>query len=73
LQARLQDLCRSVLSGAPSALARTKQLLLATAGRTLLADLDAGMQVSAEARETYDAREGLAAFLEKRKPAWQPE
>jgi enoyl-CoA hydratase/carnithine racemase len=31
------------------------------------------MHVSAAARETEDAREGLAAFLEKRNPAWQPE
>ena len=73
LDRRSQELCRSVLSGAPSALARTKQLLLATSGRTLLADLDAGMHVSAAARESEDAREGLAAFLEKRNPAWQPE
>jgi enoyl-CoA hydratase/carnithine racemase len=29
------------------------------------------VQVSAEARESSDAREGLAAFLEKRKPKWQ--
>jgi hypothetical protein len=31
------------------------------------------MKVSAEARETEDAREGLAAFLEKRDPAWYPQ
>lgn len=72
LDLRAEDLGRSILSGAPSALAATKDLLLATAGRQLLADLDAGMQVSAAARETADAREGLAAFLEKRNPAWFP-
>ena len=27
---------------------------------------------SAQARETPEAREGLAAFLEKRPPVWQP-
>jgi methylglutaconyl-CoA hydratase len=69
---RAGELCRSILTGARSALGRTKELLLATAGRQLLADLDAGMRVSADARETDDAREGLAAFLEKRPPAWDP-
>ncbi|HUG90145.1 MAG TPA: enoyl-CoA hydratase-related protein [Planctomycetaceae bacterium] len=70
LHGRADGLCRSILTGAPSALARTKELLLSTAGRQLFADLDAGMRVSAAARETADAREGLAAFLEKRQPAW---
>jgi enoyl-CoA hydratase/carnithine racemase len=31
------------------------------------------MKVSAQARETPDAREGLAAFLEKRDPRWVTE
>lgn len=72
LSERANDLCRSILTGARSALALTKGLLLATAGRQLLADLETGMQVSAAARETDAAREGLAAFLEKRPPAWCP-
>ena len=67
-----QDLCRSILTGAPAALAMTKAHLLNTAGKVLIAQLDAGMQVSAKARETADAREGLAAFLEKRPPKWSP-
>jgi methylglutaconyl-CoA hydratase len=72
LEVRVEERCRSILSGAPSALAATKSLLRATAGRQLLADLDAGMRISAAARETADAREGLAAFLGKRDPAWFP-
>jgi methylglutaconyl-CoA hydratase len=72
LQSSEDDLCRSILTGAPAALAATKAHLLATAGRDLIAQLDAGMKVSALARETPDAREGLAAFLEKRDPAWFP-
>ncbi len=70
LQAAEEDLCRSILTGAPAALAATKAHLLNTAGSELITQLDAGMKVSAEARETQDAREGLAAFLEKREPAW---
>lgn len=67
------DHCRSILTGAPAALAATKAHLLSTAGRDLITQLDAGMKVSAEARETPDAREGLSAFLEKRDPAWFPQ
>ncbi|MCA9072833.1 MAG: enoyl-CoA hydratase/isomerase family protein [Planctomycetaceae bacterium] len=67
-----QALCHSILTGAPAALAATKTHLLNTAGRDLIPQLDTGMQVSAQARETQDAREGLAAFLEKRDPQWSP-
>jgi methylglutaconyl-CoA hydratase len=72
LPAAEEDLCRSILTGAPQPIAATKAHLLNTAGKDLLVQLDAGMKVSAEARETQDAREGLAAFLEKRNPAWYP-
>jgi methylglutaconyl-CoA hydratase len=72
LPQREQELTAAVLTGSPAALATTKRHILQTAGRSLIADIDAGMQISAEARETPDAREGLAAFLEKRKPSWHP-
>ena len=72
LPAAEEELCRSILTGAPAALAATKTHLLNTAGKDLIAGLDAGMKVSALARETPDAREGLAAFLEKRQPKWYP-
>jgi methylglutaconyl-CoA hydratase len=70
LAAAEAELCRLILTGSPAALAATKAHLLNTAGRDLITQLDAGMKVSAEARETQDAREGLSAFLEKRDPAW---
>lgn len=73
LQNSEMEWCRSILTGAPAALAATKRHLMSTSGSELIAQLDAGMKVSAEARETEDAREGLAAFLEKRHPAWSPE
>ena len=70
---RLKEMTASILTGSPSALAMTKQHMIAIAGRSLINQLDAGMKVSAQARETSDAREGLAAFLEKRPPAWSSE
>jgi methylglutaconyl-CoA hydratase len=61
----------SILSGAPGALAISKAQLLAC-NSDLLTQLGQAVAVSARARETAEAREGLAAFLEKRQPNWQP-
>lgn len=67
---RQQKLKQSILTGAASSLAITKQQIRAYDGDQMLAQLKSGMEASARARETADAREGLAAFLEKRAPAW---
>ena len=64
-------LITSVLSGAPGALAITKHQLT-SCNSEVLKQLLSAVVVSAQARETPEAREGLAAFLEKRPPAWQP-
>ncbi len=71
LESRVNTLTEAILSGSMSALAITKQHLLRSSTPDILDRLKQSMTVSAEARETDDAREGLAAFLEKRKPAWQ--
>jgi methylglutaconyl-CoA hydratase len=60
----------SILSGAPGALAISKAQLL-TCNAEVLKHLAQAVAVSARARETPEAREGLAAFLEKRPPRWQ--
>jgi len=60
----------SILSGAPGALAISKAQLLASSA-DVLKYLAQAVAVSAQARETPEAREGLAAFLEKREPRWQ--
>jgi len=73
LEASRQELATSILAGAPGALAMTKRLMRSFAEATLLAQLEAGRKVSAEARNTAEAREGLAAFLEKREPNWNPQ
>lgn len=72
LEARLARLIQAILAGSREAWAITKRHLLNVSPLNLDKVLDESMQISAAARETPDAREGLAAFLQKRKPAWQP-
>jgi methylglutaconyl-CoA hydratase len=72
LQSAANEQVRSILSGSPGALAITKQQLRASAAVDVLAQLRRAVAVSARARETAEAREGVAAFLEKRPPQWQP-
>jgi methylglutaconyl-CoA hydratase len=71
LQERRDQWIRTVLSGSPAALRITKRHLQHCAPADVLRRINESIQVSASARETADAREGLAAFLEKRKPNWQ--
>lgn len=72
LQQRVDKLVRSILTGSQDALRISKSTLHDCTAELLSAQLTAAMRTSAEARETADAREGLAAFLEKRPPHWQP-
>ena len=57
-------------ASAPEALLLTKRMLNETIGEHLATLLTAGAAVSATARTTEAAAEGLAAFLEKRPPVW---
>jgi methylglutaconyl-CoA hydratase len=73
LEKRAEELTGSILAGAPAALATTKRHLRELTAAKLFDQLDQSMLVSAQARETDAAREGLAAFLEKRPPHWVPQ
>lgn len=68
---RVDSLVKSICSGSKSALALTKRHIDECASINVIPLVDQSIRVSAKARETDDAREGLAAFLEKRKPNWQ--
>lgn len=72
-EVRLNKLTSAILAGSPQALAITKRHLANCSADQIMGQLEQSISVSAEARETADAREGLAAFLEKRPPNWQPE
>jgi len=65
------SLTQSIMLGSPEALAITRNHLDEVGGNDLVARIRQSIEVSAQARGSSDAREGLAAFLEKRKPNWQ--
>jgi methylglutaconyl-CoA hydratase len=60
----------SVLQGAPGALAQTKRLIEELWWRSVKQDVDLALKYHVQARESNEAREGIAAFNEKRKPSW---
>ena len=68
---RLQPIIDALMQGGPAALARTKALALQYALPDEQDDvLDALERTFHEALQTAEAREGIASFVEKRKPSW---
>src|SRR5205809_2499747 len=65
-----QKVADSVLQGAPGALARTKRLIDELWWRSVKDDVDLALKYHMEARESDEAREGIAAFNERRRPNW---
>lgn len=70
LAERLDELLAHVLCCAPEANARTKKLLLASAGQPSDALLDDAAQWFSEAVTGAEGIEGTMAFVQKRKPRW---
>jgi methylglutaconyl-CoA hydratase len=71
LEPRAHALAKSLMDNSPQSISATKQLLAAQNRAWLDAAIVAAMQANAESRETTDFREGISAFLEKRKPVWR--
>jgi enoyl-CoA hydratase/carnithine racemase len=69
--ARCVELAEESAAGAPEAVQLTKRLLYETIGEQLATQLSVGAAMSATARTTEAAQEGLTAFVEKRKPTWK--
>src|SRR5437660_5009618 len=65
-----QKFAASVLQGAPAALTQTKRLVEELWWRSVKEDVDVALKYHMQARESDEAREGIAAFNEKRKPSW---
>jgi methylglutaconyl-CoA hydratase len=65
-----QRFADSVLQGAPNALAQTKRLIEELWATSVKQDVDLALKHHMQARESAEAREGIAAFNEKRPPNW---
>ena len=73
-QSTLMDSARmlaaSLVESSPTSLARTKRLMCESAAAEVDAELERAVAENASIRATADFREGLASFLEKRRPVW---
>ena len=65
-----QKFAESVLQGGPGVLAQTKRLIEELWSSSVKEDVDLALKYHLEARESDEARDGIAAFNEKRKPRW---
>jgi len=61
---------KSVLQGAPGAVAQTKRLIEELWWRAVKEDVDLALKYHMQARESAEAGEGIAAFNERRKANW---
>ena len=72
LDAMVAGYVDALTAGGPQALARTKELLR----RIPAVGVDEGFgitaRMSSELFSSEEAREGMTAFIEKRRPAWSP-
>src|SRR2546428_37089 len=70
LMSEAQKFADAVLQGAPGALTQTKRLIEEFQWRSVREDIDLALKYHVQARESREAREGIAAFNEKRAPNW---
>jgi methylglutaconyl-CoA hydratase len=68
---RANELAAELIAASPSSLARAKHLLVSAAAPGIDHDLERAILENARIRCTPDFKEGIASFLEKRKPVWQ--
>jgi len=73
LMSRVEQLADLLVAASPSSVSRAKRLLTCAAAASLDADLERAVLENARMRCTPDFKEGLASFLEKRKPVWKDE
>ncbi len=70
LMDRAREIAATLIAASPTSLAATKRLLRSSAEAELDRELEHAIAENARVRSTPDFREGLASFLEKRKPNW---
>ena len=71
LMPRVQALAESLLANSPAGMRATKILLANQSRAWLDSALEYSMEANARSRESDDFHEGIASFLEKRKPVWR--
>ncbi len=71
LMARAKTLAETLIANSPQSLSATKRLLAEQNRAWLDAAILSALESNAESRESADFHEGIAAFLEKRKPIWK--
>jgi methylglutaconyl-CoA hydratase len=70
LMIEAQKFADAALQGAPGALKQTKKLIEELWASSVKEDVELALRYHLEARESEEAREGIAAFNEKRAPRW---
>ena len=70
---RAREYADTLIEASPSSLTRAKHLLTSAVASSVDHDLERAILENARIRCTPDFREGLASFLEKRKPVWRGE
>jgi methylglutaconyl-CoA hydratase len=70
LHNRAVEIADILIAASPVSLTRAKRLLTSAAAASVDADLERAILENARIRCTADFKEGLASFLEKRKPVW---
>jgi methylglutaconyl-CoA hydratase len=73
LLGRAAELAEQLIAVSPGSLTRAKRLLVSAEAAAVDADLERAVLENARIRCTPDFQEGLASFLEKRKPVWKDE
>ena len=71
LMGRCEEIADTLIAASPSSVIRAKRLLTSAAAAGVDHDLERAILESARIRCTPDFQEGLASFLEKRKPVWR--
>jgi methylglutaconyl-CoA hydratase len=68
---RARSLAQQLLENSPTSILYTKRLLCEFSKSAVTSEIELALEENAQIRSTPDFREGLSAFLEKRKPAWE--
>ena len=73
LMPRALELAQQLMENSPSSVRLTKKLINGFLAKTLDEQMAQAIEDNARIRTTADFREGITAFLEKRKPKWSGE